>query len=178
MHSGGQTWLHGPLFSRRIPLDQENAARRISAYVYGNILILTAMIPLTTSDTVVGILVVLGTSVSTFIAHVFAEGVGHAVRANSELTRAQRMDELRDAVPILSSALLPIVILAGALIGWLQPHIAHIAAEAAMLVRIGGIVFVIERLKGARPSRWTLLAAVLLTAVATAVVVLKVLLTH
>lgn len=170
--------LHRPLFSRRIPLDEENAARRISAYVYGNILILTALIPVTTTDQQVGILVVVGTALSTFVAHAFAEGVGQAVREQKSLTREQRWGELRDSVPILSSAVLPAVILAVAWIGWLEPHTAQIAAEVAMLVRIGGIVFVIQRLKGSQPSRWTLLGAVLLTTVATVIVVLKVLLTH
>ncbi|MEU6558871.1 hypothetical protein [Nocardia nova] len=178
MDTTGQALLHGPLFSRRTPLDRDNAARRISAYVYGNILILAALIPVTTTEEHVGILVVVGTALSTFVAHVFAEGVGQAVRESRTLTSAQRWSDLRDSVPILSSAVLPALILAIAAIGWLEPRTAQIAAEVAMLVRIGGIVFVIERLKGARPSRSTLLAALALTAVATAVVVMKVLLTH
>ncbi len=173
-----QELLHGPLFSRRIRLDRDNAARRISAYVYGNILILAALIPVTTTDENVGILVVLGTALSTFVAHVFAEGVGQAVRESKALTSAQRWADLRDSVPILSSAAMPALILAAAAIGWLEPRTAQIAAEVAMLVRIGGIVFVIQRLKGSNPSRWTFLAAVLLTVVATAVVVVKVVLTH
>ncbi|WP_227983348.1 hypothetical protein [Nocardia spumae] len=178
MDNSSHALLHGPLFSRRVPLDRDNAARRISAYVYGNILILAALIPVTTTDEHVGILVVLGTALSTFVAHVFAEGVGEAVRESKSLTSGQRWADLRDSVPILSSAVLPAVILAVAAIGWLEPRTAQIAAEVAMLVRIGGIVFVIERLKGARPGRSTLLAALLLTAVATAIVVVKVVLTH
>ncbi|MEV5649476.1 hypothetical protein AB0L57_14610 [Nocardia sp. NPDC052254] len=178
MDSSRQALLHGPLFSRRTPLDRDNAARRISAYVYGNILVLAALIPVTTTEEHVGIFVVLGTSLSTFVAHVFAEGVGQAVRESKALNTAQRWAELRDSVPILSSAVLPALILAVAAVGWLEPRTAQIAAEVAILVRIGGIVFVIERLKGARPSRSTLLVALLLTAVATAVVVIKVVLTH
>lgn len=178
MDRSSQALLHGPLFSRRIPLERGDAARRISAYVYGNILILAALIPVTTTDEHVGILVVVGTALSTFVAHVFAEGVGEAVREGKTLTSGQRWSDLRDSVPILSSAVLPAVILAGAALDWLEPRTAQIIAEVAMLVRIGGIVFVIERLKGERPSRWTLLAALLLTVVAAAVVVAKVLLTH
>ncbi|PPJ26959.1 hypothetical protein C5E45_22290 [Nocardia nova] len=170
--------LHGPLFSRRDPLDRNNAASRISAYVYGNILVLAALIPVTTTAEHVGILVVVGTALSTFVAHTFAEGVGQGVRENRPLTPQQRWEELRDSMPILSSAVLPSIILACAAVDWLAPHTAQIVAEVAMLVRIGGIVFVIERLKGARPGRSTVLSALLLTAVATTVVVVKVVLTH
>ncbi|MCC3312562.1 hypothetical protein [Nocardia africana] len=170
--------LHGPLFSRRNPLDRSNAASRISAYVYGNILILAALIPVTTTEEHVGILVVIGTALSTFVAHAFAEGVGQAVRENRALTPRQRWEDLRDSVPILSSAVLPSIILACAAVDWLAPRTAQIVAEVAMLVRIGGIVFVIERLKGARPGRSTIFTALLLTAVATTVVVVKVVLTH
>ncbi len=178
MDSSSQALLHGPLFSRRTPLNRDNAARRISAYVYGNILILAALIPVTTTDEHVGIFVVVGTALSTFVAHVFAEGVGQAVRESKALNSGERWADLRDSVPILSSAVLPAVILATAALDWLEPRTAQIAAEVAMLVRIGGIVFVIERLKGSRPSRSTLLVALLLTAVATAIVVIKVVFTH
>jgi hypothetical protein len=67
--------LHGPLFSARNPLDRDNAASRISAYIYGNILVLTALVPIVTAEKHLGILVVLGAALSTFIAHSFAETV-------------------------------------------------------------------------------------------------------
>ncbi|MFB7874139.1 hypothetical protein ACFC06_02730 [Nocardia sp. NPDC056064] len=169
--------LHGPLFSR-VPLDQRNAASRISAYIYGNILILAALIPVSPSNENVGILVVLGTALSTFVAHAFAENIGRSVRSDQPPTGLERWTDLRDSLPILTSAVLPCVILAVAAIGWLEPRTAQILAEAVMLVRIGGIVFVIRRLQGARPDRSTLTGALLLTCVATAIVVVKVVLTH
>ncbi|MFI6309918.1 hypothetical protein ACIBEK_07285 [Nocardia fusca] len=76
MNSGSRTWLHRPLLSRRVPLDSDNAASRISAYIYGNILVLTALVPVVSAEKYVGILLVLGTALSTFIAHSFAETVG------------------------------------------------------------------------------------------------------
>ncbi|MGK8503461.1 hypothetical protein [Nocardia asiatica] len=170
--------LHGPLFSRSVPLDRRNAASRISAYIYGNVLILAALIPVTPSAEDVGILVVLGTALSTFIAHAFAEGVGQSVRQTHALTSQERWADLRDSLPILSSAVLPCVILAGAAIGWVEPRTAQVLAESAMLVRIGGIVFVIGRLHGERPHRSTMLGAVLLVCAAATVVAVKVVLTH
>lgn len=178
LESGKLALLHRPLLSRSAPLDRRNAARRISAYVYGNILILAALIPVPTSPGHVGVLIVLGTALSTFIAHVFAEGVGQSIRENRPLTSVDRWSDLRDSVPILSSATLPCVILAGAWFGWLEPRTAQLLAEVAMLVRIGGIVFVIRRLQGTRPHRSTLVQALAVGGVATVVVVLKVILTH
>lgn len=170
--------LHGPLFSRRRPLDRENAASRISAYVYGNVLVLAALVPIATSSERVGILVVLGTALSTFLAHAFAEGVGQSVREGITVTPADKIRELRNSVPILSSAVLPCAVLGTALLGWLEPRTAQIVAEVAVLVRIGGIVWVIGRLKGERPTRASVVAAALLTAIATVVVIVKIVLTH
>lgn len=178
MDSDSYSMLHRPLFARGTPLDRGNAASRISAYIYGNVLVLTALVPVVTSARHVGILVVLGTAASTFVAHSFAEAVGDSVRERRTLTRADRWRELRNSVPILSSAVLPCVILATALPGWLEPRTAQVFAEVAVLVRIGGIVFVIRRLKGEPPTRSSVLSAVLLTVAATVVVIVKVALTH
>ncbi|WP_431956975.1 hypothetical protein [Nocardia lijiangensis] len=170
--------LHGPLFSRSRPLDRGNAASRISAYIYGNVLVLAALVPIVAADDYVGILVVLGTALSTFVAHAFAEAVGHTVREGSAPTRSEEVHELRNSIPILSSAVLPCAILATGWLGWLEPRTAQVLAELAVLIRIGGIVFVIGRLKGERPTRAHVLGAVLLTAAAATVVIVKVVLTH
>ncbi|MET7772310.1 hypothetical protein [Nocardia sp. NPDC005366] len=172
------TLLHGPLFSRGAPLDRKNAASRISAYIYGNILVLAALVPVVTTDVHVGILIVLGTALSTFVAHIFAEAVGHSVGDGGVATRAEKLRGLRNSVPILSSAVLPCAVLATGLVGWLEPRTAQLIAEFAILVRIGGIVFVIGRLKGDRPTRGSVLAAVSLTTMATTVVIVKIVLTH
>ncbi|ATD69572.1 MULTISPECIES: hypothetical protein [Gordonia] len=171
--------LHGPLFSRGRPLDREHAAPRISAYIYGNILILAALIPLHLNDDFVGILIVLGTAASTFIAHVFAEAVARRVHDGTvHPTKTTVLHHLRDSVPILSSASVPCLILAAAWVGWLEPRTAQLAAEIVILLRIGGTVFVIDRLNNERPNRATLIGATAVTVLATAIVVVKVFLTH
>ncbi|GAB99100.1 hypothetical protein GONAM_07_00210 [Gordonia namibiensis NBRC 108229] len=173
------TLLHGPLFSRSNPLDREHAAPRISAYIYGNILILAALIPLHLNDDFVGILILLGTALSTFVAHVFAEAVGRRVHEGAiHPTMKTMLHHLRDSVPILSSASVPCLILAMAWIGWIDPRTAQLAAEIVILLRIGGTVFVIDRLNNERPSRATLIGAAAVTVVATVIVVVKVVLTH
>lgn len=63
-------------------LPAADAASRTSAYVYGNILVLAALVPLSIADVRSGtaVLIVLGTAVSTFFAHLFAETVGGSMR--------------------------------------------------------------------------------------------------
>ncbi|WP_174187005.1 hypothetical protein [Nocardia barduliensis] len=178
MDADSHALLHGPLFSRTAPLDRDNAASRISAYVYGNVLVLAALVPVAAGDKHVGILVVLGTALSTFVAHVFAETVGHSVRRRSALSKAEKIRDLRNSVPILSSAVLPCTILATGWLGWLEPRTAQVVAEITVLIRIGGIVFVIGRLNGERPTRESLFGAVLLTVIAATVVIVKIFLGH
>ncbi|WP_280421352.1 hypothetical protein [Nocardia carnea] len=178
MESDPSMALHGPLLSRRVPLDRGNAASRISAYIYGNILVLTALVPVVTSEKHLGILVVLGTALSTFAAHSFAETVARTVREQRAVTLTDRLRELRNSVPILSSAVLPCAVLTAGWLGWLDPRTAQILAELAVLTRIGGIVFVIRRLRGERVTRASAVTAVLLTLAAAIVVVVKIALTH
>jgi UDP-N-acetylmuramyl pentapeptide phosphotransferase/UDP-N-acetylglucosamine-1-phosphate transferase len=163
---------------RRRPLSREAAASRISAYVYGNILVLAALVPITTTPQYVGIAIVLGTALSTFIAHAFAESVSQSVRSGQQLSRSERIEELRDSVPILSSAVLPCLILLTAWLGWIEPRTAQILAEITVLIRIGSTIFVVRRLQGRRPTTRTVVTAVGLALIATVVVVVKVVLTH
>lgn len=179
MESDLRSILHRPLLGRSEPLGRDNAASRISAYVYGNVLLLAALIPETVTHAEGRpMAIVAGTALSTFVAHAFAEGVGQSVRSGRQLTNRERLAELRDSVPVLSSALLPLVVLATAFFGWLAPFTAQVIAEVSILVRIASLVFVITRLRGHRPTGYTLAMACGLAVVATAVVVVKVVLTH
>lgn len=63
-------------------------------------------------------------------------------------------------------------------LGVLEHRTALLLAEPTVLVRIGGIVFVIGRLNGERPSRNRLISAAALTVVAATIVGVKVVLTH
>lgn len=163
---------------RRRPLTPESAASRISAYVYGNILVLAALVPITNSPEYIGIAIVVGTALSTFIAHVFADSVAQSVRSGEQLSRDERLAELRNAVPILSSAVLPCVILLTAWLGWFEPRTAHLLAEVTVLIRIGSTVFVVRRLQNRPPTHRTVMAAIGVALVATVVVAVKVALTH
>ena len=108
----GGTRLYSRLVTRTDgPLEPARAARRLSAYVYGNILVLAAVAASTPSSIEHGTaaVLVLATAVTTFLAHVFADFVAGSQipEAHGDATDEQRkfkaVEEFRDAVPILSS---------------------------------------------------------------------------
>ncbi|MFE3289778.1 hypothetical protein [Rhodococcus sp. NPDC059234] len=162
----------------REPLSPEDYASRISAYVYGNILVLTALVPLNNTSVAHAGFVVIGTGISTFIAHAFAESVGRSTRSGRSLTRIEKLEELRDSVPVLTSALIPAMVVGMGGLGWIDLSTALLLAEIWVVTRIAGITYVITRLRGERPNRGTLAASITLSLVAIAIVGVKLLLTH
>lgn len=173
-----RTLLNRPITSRGEPLGQERIAARTTAYIYGNILALAALIPVMRSEESLGVAIVIGTALSTYIAHTFAEGVGESIRNDRQLSRRERLDALRDSVPILTSAVVPVVILGTAWINLFEPRTAQLIAELILVLRIGSTSYVISRLHGEKVSTETHIAAFGLAAVATIIVALKLVLTH
>ncbi|NYF98900.1 hypothetical protein [Janibacter cremeus] len=163
---------------RGTPRTPESAASRISAYVYGNILVLAALVPVTLSRTYWGIAIVAGVALSTYIAHIFAHALVQNVHAGRELTRSERLTLLPDAMPIVTSAALPCAILATAGLHWTDPRNVQLLAEVVILIRIALIVFVVERFQGNKPSGGTLVFSVVIALLAAVIVVIKVFLTH
>ncbi|WP_338748888.1 hypothetical protein [Janibacter alittae] len=155
-----------------------SAATRISAYVYGNILVLAALVPITLSQTYWGIAIVAGVAFSTFIAHVFAHALVQNLHAGRSLTRSERLALLPDAMPIVTSAVLPCAVLATAGLHWTDPRNVQLLAEVVILIRIAMIVFVVERLQGKKPSGGTWIFSVAIALLAAVVVAVKVVLTH
>jgi hypothetical protein len=159
-------------YYRRDPLDEHAASRRLSAYVYGNILILAALVPFQ-DDTDVrhAILVVIGTALSTFVAHAFAEFLGGGGTVHpGEL--------LRESLPILTTALVPLLFLLIARAGRLPAPTAVLIAELIIIGRIASTGMISARLRAERSRFRILLAGILVAAVALGIVLLKVALTH
>ncbi|MFC5679593.1 hypothetical protein [Aeromicrobium endophyticum] len=159
------------------PPSTDEAADRISAYVYGNILVLAALVLLTNDDIDhgAGLAIVAGTAVSTFVAHAFAERLGSAVR---EGEHARMRVVLRDSLPIISSAALPALLMGAGAIGWISPAVALRIAEVSVVVRLGGTAFVVSRLQGRAVTAHTWFESMALAVTAVAIVGLKLLLTH
>ncbi len=160
----------------RPPLPVEDYASRISAYVYGNILVLTALLPMNYQTEVSHAgLVVISTSLSTFVAHAFAESVGRSARSGRALTTKERIAELRDSVPVLTSGLIPAVLVGMGGLELIPLSTVLLLAEIWVVFRIAGIAFVITRLRGERPNRGTLISSIGLSLIALTVVVVKLL---
>jgi len=105
--------------------DVETAASRASAFVYGNILVLAALVALSPGVvTVIGVAYVLGTGLSTFIAHVVGEAVSDWIRDDTDPSWAHVRARVRNSTPIASSASIPEGLLAAARIGWLPATLA------------------------------------------------------
>lgn len=162
------------------PIDPETGASRASAYVYGTILVQAALIALHPDDlsTSKGVLYVLGTAVSTFIAHLLSESVGTRIRHREAPSQDEIRHEIRNAVPIASAAAGPVLLLAAAWAGWIAPLAALLAAQ---LVTIGRMLFigsVTEHLRGEKSSARIMSAGVALAVLSALVSGLKLLLTH
>ncbi|WP_033337601.1 hypothetical protein [Catenuloplanes japonicus] len=161
-------------------LARETAAARISAYVYGNILVFASVATMTAEDVAHfhGVLLVLGVTASTYLAHMFAELVGRNVRTDAPLTRAELWHELRDSVPIISSAIVPALLLAAAALESLSASAAIVASEVYLFVRIALFGLLVERLRATRASARTLLVGLLTAAAAAGISLLKVAVGH
>jgi hypothetical protein len=162
----------------REDLSSRRADNRMSAYVYGDILVLAATAGVYDSAIRSGeaLFVVLGTVVSTYIAHVVADVVG-AVFGGHQVKVAVR-DELRDSVPIVSAGLPPLVLFGAAALGWMTPEWAQVVAAALLVVRLGAIGVVYHHLTA--PIGWARAAwfGLLVAGVATLAVAVKLVLTH
>ncbi len=171
------------------PMTMEDVSGRITAFIYGNILVLAALIALRPEDLLgpKAIAYVLGTGVSTFLAHVIAEWVGFSVHAHDQKLAggstsghagSRFAHVIGDALPIASSALTPALLMAAALLGWVGPTVALLAAIIVTVLRVAGLGWVVGRLRQEPASFRTFLAGMVLAAVCSAVAVFKWWLTH
>lgn len=172
-----QSRMVRPLTRRRHDVDPHRAESRVSAYVYGTVLVLAAVVGVSPEavDSGAGVLVVVGTVLSTFVAHVLAHSVGALVTGGEhrELRAA-----VRDATPILSSGVLPALVLAATALGWPSEAWGQSLAAAVGLVRVAGIGVVYRRLQADVPFGRAVAVGAVAAAVALLVVVLKLTLTH
>ena len=162
--------------ARRDPSPDE-IADRISAYVYGNILTLAALVVLHDDEVGSGVAVaiVTGTALSTFVAHAYAESLGGAARGGEGPSWRH---VLRDSRPILSAAGVPALLMAVGAVDWMSPTACLRTAEAWVVVRLALTGFIVGRLRGLPVTLHTWIASVGLAVVAVAIVAIKVVLSH
>lgn len=173
---------------RRLPT--ERAARRVAAFAYGNILVLSVVVASERRSVEDGYAawLVLGTTISTVFAHIFAEWLSHnvIVRRPGETSGPQPhsfnlREAVRDASPIISSGTLPFIILyigSFELIRLFDPPGAQLCAAAVIIIRIGFLGLVVERLQSSKVSWRTIASGLSVAVIATIITVIKVVLTH
>jgi hypothetical protein len=163
-------------------LPVEHVRDRMSSYIYGNITVLAVAIAVSPDqiDHGAAVLTVLATAVLTYLAHVLAHLVAHSIGDTGDDTARRESVAVitRNANPIATSGLIPAVLYAAAWIGWLPAEWAQIAAVVILVVRIGLVGVVLQRFRGRQPSFLGLWGGVLLAAVALAISVVKVVVTH
>ncbi len=153
-------------------MGSHEASRRLSAYVYGNILVLAALVPFQDEvDTGHAMVVVIGTALSTFVAHAFSEYLGGDGSVHPGVL-------LRESIPILTTGLVPTLLLLVSWYGWLDGWVAVLLAELVILGRIASTGMVAARLRDERSPLRILLSGAIVAGVGLLIVLLKVTLTH
>ncbi|TNM70279.1 hypothetical protein FHN55_00935 [Streptomyces sp. NP160] len=164
-------------------LDLERVRSRVSAYVYGNVLVLAAVVGCAPESVRSGraVVIVLATMVTTYLAHVVAHRIGESVGRRQEEARLHLRAELRDALPIVTSGVLPaLVLLVASLVGseGTAGAVAQLVAALVPVVRLAGTGSVTARMAAGGPSRSAFWSAVGLAVAGSLIAVVKVLLTH
>lgn len=158
--------------------DLERVRQPFSAAIYGNVLTLGAVVsplaPSATRWTVVA--AVLATVAATYVAHVAAHLT--SARIGRPVAREHVSTVLRDAMPILVSGLGPALILTAGAAGWLDDVLALTAAGLLVVVRLAASGMVARHSSGNAAPLSIVWSGVVLAAVAVAVVVVKIVVTH
>ncbi len=162
------------------PGELARARSRISAYVYGNVLALAAVIGSAPESVLDGraIITVLATMATTYLAHLLAHRIGEGVGRSSADVQLHLRAELRDAFPIATSGVLPAVVLLAAPLGWLSPGAAQLLAASVAVVRLATTSVVAGRLGEGGSSCRTMWSAVGLAVLGAFIAAVKVRLTH
>lgn len=161
-------------------LDLHDAAHRTSAFIYGNILVLAALIVISPEQIETGyaLPVVLGTGLSTYLAHCVAEQqeihVLHGRKVNPRVLKRA----FRNALPVLSSTAIPTVILSLGYWKLTSVDTAWTLANTLIIIRLLFNGIIVARYREEKITLRAILSGLVLAIAATAVALLKGYLTH
>ena len=161
-------------------LPVERVRSRVGAYVYGNIFVLAAIVA-TSPESIAnwtGVVIVVATSATTFLAHVVAHNIGQSIGRTDDDLRLHLAQMARDAVPIMSSGTGPTVLLALGAVGWLPPELSQLLAEAFVVLRLALTGIVVRRISGSASPLAGLWSGFALAGISIVIAALKEVLTH
>lgn len=180
--SGTRGRRRPPKFERPAPAQ---AARQLTAFTYGTVLTLAALVVLSLEEieSGVAVVVVAGVAVSTFVAHLFADVVGSSLEAGHDADADGKQGPgvatlLRSSLPIVTAAAAPLAFLAAAALDVIGPTPALRLAEIYCLGRLALTGFFVARYQGRPATGATWIGGGLLAALGVGVVLVKVLLGH
>lgn len=168
-------------------LDAHDIAHRVSAYTYGNFLVLAALLSIYDVHALydgTAILYIAGTGLTTYIAHVIAEMQEYRVLHGGTPPRDFVKHALGNASPILGTTVYPVMLL---IVAMLLPSggnydiifdLTIILCLATVVWRIFSLNFAIARYRG-EPICWrTVRSAVWLTLTVIVLAIVKIMFTH
>ncbi len=164
------------------PVDEpgrRRLAEQVSAASYGTVLVMGALAVVKAEDVASGWgwELVTGVGVATWVAHIYAEVLGHQVR-NAKARHVHEVREaMADGLPILLAAFLPAVALGFGRLGVFAPRQAlwiAVAAAFLQLVALGAFVGAVDPDENSSSWRYAAMTA----AFGVAVVVILVALGH
>lgn len=136
----------------------DRARSRASAYVYGNILVLTAVAGVDSANILdwSALFVVAGTTITTFLAHVLAHAIGQQLGRTGEEAQLHVRDEVRDSLPIASSGSVPALMMFLGALAIIPPVVAQLVAALIIVGRLAFLGILVERMT-ARTSTFGML---------------------
>lgn len=161
-------------------LNLHDAAHRISAFIYGNILILAALIVMSPEQVENGhaLVIVSGTGLTTYLAHCIAEQQEIHVLHGRGVDFDVLKHAFRNAVPVLSSTAIPVAMLA---LGYFEITSVEVAWLLASLLVAFRLLFngvVVAHYRSEKVTFRAMLSGLMLAIVTVAVAVLKAYLVH
>ncbi len=161
-------------------LPESRIRSRISAYVYGDVLVLAALLALEPEHHVSwpSVLTIVGTTMTTYVAHVVSDAIGERIGRTDVETAGHLRAELRDAAPIAVAGLVPAIVVAAAALHLLPPEAAQAIAATAVLLRLAAVGAVTSHLTGRSAPLSTVLSGISIATLGAAIAVIKAVLAH
>ena len=158
----------------------DRARSRISAYVYGNILVLTAVAGVGSASILdwSALFVVAGTTITTFLAHILANSIGQQLGRSGEEAQLHIRDEVRDSLPIASSGSVPALMMLLGAVGIVPPLWAQLIAALIIVGRLAFLGILVEKMTARKSTFGTLWSGVVLAGLSVIIVGAKILITH